>query len=126
MHSVADFIQAYLLSMDGSFFWDMVALEVERQKTSFEWLYRKTRVSKGTFSSWRSRKMYPRVDVAFSIAEALGVSVDYLLTGREKQAVNIPPHVSFMEEMSKEIIYFDNFDLQTLKSLVVSMARRYR
>jgi len=113
--------------MDGIFFWEMVALEVRKQKTSFEWLYRKTKVAKGTFSSWKARKVLPRVDVAFKIAEALGVTVEYLLTGREqnKQASNILVH-TIIEEIAKELVFFDPFDVETLKLLVTSMARRYR
>ena len=113
--------------MDECFFWDMVALEVEKQKTSFEWLYQKTKVPKGTFSSWKTRKIYPRADVAYRIADALGVSLEYLLTGREqiKQSSNNQIHV-IMEGIAKELVFFDPFDLETLKVLITSMARRYR
>jgi transcriptional regulator with XRE-family HTH domain len=113
--------------MDGVFFWKMVAFEVGKQKTSFEWLYRKTKVAKGTFSSWKTRNVLPRADEAFKIAEALGVTVEYLLTGREqnKQISNIPVH-TIMEEIAKELVFFDTFDLETLKTLISTMARRYR
>ena len=113
--------------MDGIFFWEMVALEVGKQKTSFEWLYQKTKVAKGTFSSWKTRKILPRADVAFKIAEALGVTVEYLLTGREqyKQVSNLFVH-TIMEEIAKELAFFDTFDLETLRLLISSMSRRYR
>ena len=113
--------------MDGVFFWKMVAFEVGKQKTSFEWLYRKTKVAKGTFSSWKTRNVLPRADEAFRIAEALGVTVEYLLTGREqnKQISNIPVH-TIMEEIAKELVFFDSFDLETLKTLISTMAQRYR
>ena len=105
----------------------MVALEVKKQKTSFEWLYQKTKVAKGTFSSWKTRDMFPRVDVAHRIAEALGVSVEYLLTGMEhsKQDPNLSVRV-FMEKIAKDLVFFDRHDLETLKTLISSMARRYR
>ena len=113
--------------MDGIFFWKMVALEVGRQKTSFEWLYQKTKVAKGTFSSWKARNILPRADVAFRIAQALGVTVEYLLTGRDQgeQISNIPVH-TMMEEIAKELASFDSFDLKTLRTLISSMAQRYR
>ena len=113
--------------MVGVFFWKMVAFEVGKQKTSFEWLYRKTKVAKGTFSSWKTRNVLPRADEAFRIAEALGVTVEYLLTGREqnKQISNIPVH-TIMEEIAKELVFFDSFDLETLKTLISTMAQRYR
>ena len=69
--------------MNAEFFWKMVKKEVDRQHTSFEWLYRKTQVPKGTFSSWKSRNIIPRADEAIFIAEALKVSVEYLLTGAD-------------------------------------------
>jgi transcriptional regulator with XRE-family HTH domain len=113
--------------MDGIFFWEMVALEVGKQKTSFEWLYQKTKVAKGTFSSWKTRKTLPRADEAFQIAEALGVTVEYLLTGREhyKHISNIQVH-TIVEEIAKELVFFDSYDLETLKLLISSMARRYQ
>jgi transcriptional regulator with XRE-family HTH domain len=113
--------------MDGIFFWKMVALEVEKQKTSFEWLYRKTKVAKGTFSSWKTRKIIPRADAAYKIADALGVTVEYLLTGSDqnKQTSNMPVH-KLLDEISKEIVFFDPFDLETLKLMISSMSRRYR
>jgi len=113
--------------MDGVFFWEMVALEVGKQNTSFEWLYHKTKVAKGTFSSWKTRKILPRADVAFKIAEALGVTVEYLLTGKEqcKQVSNILVH-TILEEIAQELVFFDPFDMETVKLLISSMARRYQ
>jgi len=113
--------------MDGVFFWDMVALEVSRQKTSFEWLYRKTKVAKGTFSSWKTRNILPRADIAYKIAESLGVTVEYLLTGREQptQISNMPIN-HFMEEIAKELVFFDQIDIENLRILISSMAHRYR
>jgi len=64
----------------------MVKIEVERQRTSFEWLYRKTQIPKGTFSSWKNRNIIPRADEALRIAQALKVSVEYLLAGVEWSA----------------------------------------
>ena len=105
----------------------MVSHEVEKQNTSFEWLYKKTKIAKGTFSSWKTRNIFPRVDAAFRIAEALGVSVEYLLTGREKtKQVSNDLALTVMEEIAKDIVFFDPFDLETLKVLISSMARRPR
>jgi transcriptional regulator with XRE-family HTH domain len=113
--------------MEGVFFWDMVASEIKKQKTSFEWLYRKTKVAKGTFSSWKTRNALPRADIAYKIAEALGVTVEYLLTGKEqyKQVSNILVQ-TIMDEIVKELVFFDSFDLETVRQLIFSMAQRYR
>jgi transcriptional regulator with XRE-family HTH domain len=112
--------------MDGSFFWDMVAREVERQRTSFEWLYRKTLVSKGTFSSWKARNLLPRADAAYRIARALGVSVEYLLTGRDEAPPSLNPALEeLIERVTKSLVFFDPFDRENLAALVSTMARRY-
>jgi len=101
----------------------MVKKEVERQRTSFEWLYRKTRIPKGTFSSWKSRNIIPRANEALLIADCLKVSVEYLLTGADRPggASNQTVH-----EITETIPFFDDYDLQTLLAAVRAMEIRYR
>jgi len=109
--------------MKAEFFWKMVKKEVERQQTSFEWLYRKTKISKGTFSSWKNRNTIPRADEAFLIANALNVSVEYLLTGVDK-----PRKISntILNEITEKIPFFDDYDIQTLLATVRTMSVRYQ
>jgi len=109
--------------MDAESFWEMVKNEVERQQTSFEWLYRKTQIPKGTFSSWKNRNIIPRADEALRIAEALKVSVEYLLTGADSQKKPSNPAVN---EISETVTFFDDNDLQTILATVRAMATRYR
>jgi transcriptional regulator with XRE-family HTH domain len=109
--------------MNAEFFWKMVKNEVERQQTSFEWLYRKTQIPKGTFSSWKSRNIIPRADEAFRIAEALKVSVEYLLTGADPQKKASNPTIN---EINETAPFFDDNDLQTILATVRAMAARYR
>jgi len=101
----------------------MVTKEVGRQGTSFEWLYRKTQIPKGTFSSWKNRSIIPRADEAFSIAQALRVSVEYLLTGADSQKE--PSNIA-VNEIAETIPFFDDTDLQTLLAAVRAMAARYQ
>jgi transcriptional regulator with XRE-family HTH domain len=100
----------------------MVKREVERQKTSFEWLYRKTGISKGTFSSWKSRGLMPRADAAFRIAEALEVSVEYLLTGADTGGSASNPRI---QEIIEKMVLFDNTDVEAIGALVKTMSGRY-
>jgi len=109
--------------MNAEFFWKMVKKEVDRQHTSFEWLYRKTRIPKGTFSSWKSRNIIPRADEAICIADALKVSVEYLLTGVDQAKKPSNPAVS---EIIETIPFFDDTDLRTLLATVRAMAARYK
>ena len=101
----------------------MVKKEVERQNTSFEWLYRKTKISKGTFSSWKNRNIMPRTDEAFLIANSLKVSIEYLLTGVDKST---DASNETINEITKTIPFFDDYDLQTLLATVRAMTVRYQ
>jgi transcriptional regulator with XRE-family HTH domain len=108
--------------MNAEIFWKIVKREVERQETSFEWLYRKTSIPKGTFSSWKSRNLMPRTDAAFKIAEALGVSVEYLLTGVDKGSPVSNPRI---QEIVEKVILFDDNDVEAVRALVNIMSGRY-
>ncbi|MCL2443089.1 MAG: helix-turn-helix domain containing protein [Treponema sp.] len=108
--------------MNAEFFWEMVKKEVEKQHTSFEWLYRKTQIPKGTFSSWKNRNTIPRADEAFLIANALNVSVEYLLTGVDQP---IETSNKAIHELTATVPFFDDYDMQTLLAAVRSMAVRY-
>ena len=108
--------------MNGIFFWKMVKEEVTAQKTSFEWLYRKTNIAKGTFASWKSRNVIPRADEAFHIADALGVSVEYLLCGMDQAGARSNQRIQSIVET---IIPFDPCDLDTLQTILQTMSRRY-
>ena len=101
----------------------MVKREVDRQHTSFEWLYRKTEIPKGTFSSWKNRNTIPRADEAFLIANALNVSVEYLLTGVDQPTTTSNRSV---QELTETVPFFDDFDLQTLLAAVRAMTIRYQ
>lgn len=62
-------------------FWDRVKAEVKRQDTTLEWVALKTGISKRTLYGWIAKRVLARVDEAHAIASALGVTVEYLVTG---------------------------------------------
>jgi transcriptional regulator with XRE-family HTH domain len=103
-------------------FWLRVRKEVDRQHTSFEWLYQKTEIPKGTFASWKNRDTIPRADAAYRIASALGVSVEYLLTGFDAKKQPSNPAI---QDIVDELISFDYIDLSSVQALVEVMATRY-
>jgi transcriptional regulator with XRE-family HTH domain len=41
----------------------------------------RTKVKQSTLSTWRTKKTFPRADMAVRIAQSLGTSVEYLVTG---------------------------------------------
>ncbi|MDR3303469.1 MAG: helix-turn-helix domain containing protein [Treponema sp.] len=108
--------------MNAEQFWLRVKKEVDRQHTSFEWLYRKTNIAKGTFSSWKNRNIIPRADAAYRIADALDVSVEYLLTGMDTME-----HASntSVQEIVDALISLDQIDLNAVKALVQALDTRY-
>jgi transcriptional regulator with XRE-family HTH domain len=109
--------------MDSEFFWQMVRKEVAAQNTSFEWLYQKTKIAKGTLSSWKSRGAFPHADEAFRIANALGVSLNYLLTGTD----NVPerPHKQ-IDKIIENLGLMDENDLTSMSLLSENMVKRYK
>jgi transcriptional regulator with XRE-family HTH domain len=109
--------------MNGEMFWKIVKREVDRQNTSYEWLYRKTGIPKGTFSSWKNRDIIPRADAACRIAVALGVSVEYLLTGTDKPEEVSNPR---MKDIVKNLILLDDTDLEAVKTLAHTLAGRHK
>jgi hypothetical protein len=51
----------------------------------------KTGIKQPTLSSWRVQKKYPRADDAVRIAETLGTTVEYLVTGTDKTLPLLSP-----------------------------------
>ena len=47
-----------------------------------------------TYNGWRKRKLLPRADECLAIAKALNTSVEYLLTGEERDT--FPPRVQII------------------------------
>ena len=64
-------------------FYKRVALklvEIERKRS---WLLDRTGIRPSTWSSWEKNDRYPPADRAVAIADALGLSVEYLVAGKE-------------------------------------------
>lgn len=65
-------------------FWERVK-KLLTNDLNQSWLSREIGVSHTTMSSWINRDRLPKVDMAVSIAKALGVSVEFLVTGEESE-----------------------------------------
>jgi phage repressor protein C with HTH and peptisase S24 domain len=63
-------------------FWEQVR-KLLTDDLNQAWLCRKIGVSSSTLSAWINRNRLPKADLAVQIAQALGVSVEYLVTGGE-------------------------------------------
>jgi transcriptional regulator with XRE-family HTH domain len=51
----------------------------------------KTNIKQSTLSTWRIEKNFPRADQAVKIADSLHTSVEYLVTGQEREHSTCSP-----------------------------------
>ena len=64
-------------------FWQRVKAEIKRQNTTQEWVARRAGIILGSFRGWIAKDRLPDVKDGVAIAGALGVTVEYLLTGEK-------------------------------------------
>ena len=69
--------------MEADIFWKNVSQIMKNKKISQETLCENIGISVWTLRGSISKQILPRVDVAKTIADYLGTSVDFLLTGKE-------------------------------------------
>jgi transcriptional regulator with XRE-family HTH domain len=55
-------------------------IEIEKKRS---WLLSQTGINPSTWSSWEKFARMPPADRALAVADALGVSLEFLVTGRE-------------------------------------------
>jgi transcriptional regulator with XRE-family HTH domain len=59
------------------------------KQTSRKELYSSLGLASNTFSNWEKRKTIPAADVALKIADYLGVSIRWLITGKDEQGLTL-------------------------------------
>ena len=69
------------MNIDG--FWERVKLQLKAHKISLKKFAEYIGIPYGTFRSWLYYKRSVEVETAYNIATALGVSMEYLVTGIE-------------------------------------------
>ena len=70
--------------MTNYIFWGRVKSLIRKNKTTQTEAATACHVSPRTFQNWIRRGLYPTIIDGYFLANFLGVSVDYLVTGREK------------------------------------------
>lgn len=65
-------------------FWDNVCGILDRTGRETQWLRRHLGVSQSTMSTWRSTDRIPKLPVVLEIARLLETTVEYLMTGEER------------------------------------------
>ena len=72
----------------------------ERGVTAYK-VSKATGIAGSTFSDWKSGRCTPKQDKLQKIADYFGVSVDFLITGKEETAVAQETHVDLKAEFNR-------------------------
>ena len=90
-------------------------IEIERKRS---WLLAQTGIKPSTWSSWETHGRVPPADRALAIADALGLSLEFLLSGRETafdmrqsnpKVLQIFNHLNFLDDHQlSEVLTFVN------------------
>ena len=100
--------------------------ELEYQGLQLKELALKCGVSKNTLGNYLTgHNSLPAADTAVKIARALGVSVEYLVTGKnpkENYAAMLPAKY---KKILSALSYFDETDLNAVALLVTALQKRY-
>lgn len=71
--------------MNAEQFWNNVKPLIKQQNKTQESLASELNIPFGTFQGWITYKRLPDVVSAYKIAQALGVTMEYLVTGHDEQ-----------------------------------------
>ena len=72
----------------------------ERGVTAYK-VSKATGIAGSTFSDWKSGRSTPKQDKLQKIADYFGVSVDFLITGKEEAAVAQEEHIDLKAEFNR-------------------------
>ena len=99
-------------------FWERLDSEVEKNSSRKE-IAIKAGIAANTISMWGARRNFPTADVAVKIAESLGVSVEYLVSG--KDASGLPVRVL---GIARNLATLSDEDLDDIEALVAAKVAR--
>jgi transcriptional regulator with XRE-family HTH domain len=106
-------------------FRDNLKSELKYQDIQLKELAGKTGISRNTLGNYLTgHNSIPNADSAVKIAQALGITVEYLITGKSLPPSEkiIPPKI---RKMIDEILTLDDTDVDSLSALIGSMMKRY-
>ena len=92
-------------------------VEIEHKRS---WLLVQTGVKPSTWSSWEKHGRVPPADRALAIADALGVSLEFLLTGRET-AFDMRQSNPLVVQIFNQLKDLDDRQLRDVLTLVNTM-----
>ena len=92
-------------------------VEIERKRS---WLLAQTGVKPSTWSSWETNGRLPPADRALAIADALGLSLEFLLSGRET-AFDLRLSNPLVVEIFNQLKLLDDHQLREVLTMVNTM-----
>lgn len=66
-------------------FWDRITLCIKNSEMTQYQLAEGCGVPLATFNKWKKGRVYPRADIVYQWAEILGVSMEFLITGKDAE-----------------------------------------
>lgn len=106
-------------------FKDNLKVELSYQDIHIKELAKRTGISANTLGNYLTgHNSIPNAESAFKIAQALNVSVEYLVTGKHPKHANLSGH-PLIKEILTLISQFDMIDLQAVHGLVLALKKRY-
>lgn len=104
-------------------FWNRVDSILDRKGTRLIDMARDTGIGYPTIKNWRYLNSIPKVDVVIQMSEYLEVSLDYLLTGKEAEALSKEAMAVEFDDKLKAVIRALQRDphlLEIISAVVIS------
>lgn len=77
-------------------------------------------VNKAAISMWIKRDSIPAADTAYKVAQFLGVSLEYLLTGEKKEEAPKTPFIPLPKDISRQDLSDIRYFIEVYPSLMPS------
>jgi hypothetical protein len=94
-------------------FWERVKVEIRRLNTTQEWVANKAKLNFGSFRGWITKGRLPGTTEAVAIAQVLGVTVEYLLTGKDSSGLS--PRLA---TLARKLVRLPDEDIEEIEALV--------
>lgn len=100
---------------------------LEYQGLQIKELAAKCGISKNTLGNYLTgHNSLPSADTAVKIAQALGVSVEYLVTGKDSDSTCTISFTPKYKKIIDALPHLDDNDLEAVSSLVSTLQKRYK
>jgi SOS-response transcriptional repressor LexA len=109
------------INMAGSGFVDRIDKELDGQDKKRSELAKFLNISTQSFVDWHKRGNLPSADIALKIAHFLGVSVEYLISGKDEAGLT-PEQRNLLRNYDK----LDKRDKETVLDLIETMLKRQK